>query len=447
MTAGSRTRTRSATYLTEDIVINILLWLPIASCIARFRCVCRSWRTLLSDPNFVRKILFSQKSDDQKSMQILFSGARDSSDQYYVPPLSYSVYSFETLQPIVGDLVSTLIQANGYSVVEGCCDGIFCIKETTRNSNGDFVHNILLWNPATSETKIIPACPFHPSHSSDIALSLRVDRIGFGYDPKTSDYKVVRVMVFEEGITDDDDSYDYDSSQFYHGPLPLVFTEVYSLKNNSWKTLDVTQNVVSQNTHESFVDETKYLHQQFDISRNEKCYWFREESPGILAIVSFDMSTEVFELVAFPQPVGLAHHDVDDPSNNTNSTMYHKDSWYIKSGFMLKNEVFIAAFTTRCGSCSRDTRPDDEIWVMLKYGVGESWMKLSTLPQPYYIEHLDVWKDGTYICSSYGDMSICDIVTGETIREHIQIQGTVNWDQANIFTPTQVSMSRLVNSS
>ncbi|CAN1760166.1 Putative F-box protein At3g16210 [Linum perenne] len=226
MTAGSRTRTRSATYLTEDIVINILLWLPIASCIARFRCVCRSWRTLLSDPNFVRKILFSQKSDDQKSMQILFSGARDSSDQYYVPPLSYSVYSFETLQPIVGDLVSTLIQANGYSVVEGCCDGIFCIKETTRNSNGDFVHNILLWNPATSETKIIPACPFHPSHSSDIALSLRVDRIGFGYDPKTSDYKVVRVMVFEEGITDDDDSYDYDSSQFYHGPLPLVFTEV-----------------------------------------------------------------------------------------------------------------------------------------------------------------------------------------------------------------------------
>ncbi|CAN1279147.1 hypothetical protein LINPERPRIM_LOCUS16900 [Linum perenne] len=167
------------------------------------------------------------------------------------------------------------------------------------------------------------------------------------------------------------------------------------------------------------------------------------------------MSTEAFELVTFPQPVGLprhdededVYHDVDDPSNNTNSTMYHKDSWYIKSGFMLKNEVFIAAFTTRCGSCSRDTRPDDEIWVMLKYGVGESWMKLSTLPQPYYIEHLDVWKDGTYICSSYGDMSICDIVTGETIREHIQIQGTVNWDQANIFTPTQVSMSRLVNSS
>ncbi|CAN1178925.1 hypothetical protein LINPERHAP2_LOCUS33899 [Linum perenne] len=59
----------SATYFDEDILINILQWLPIASCIARFRCVCRSWRTLLSDPIFIRKIIFSQTSDDKKKLK------------------------------------------------------------------------------------------------------------------------------------------------------------------------------------------------------------------------------------------------------------------------------------------------------------------------------------------------------------------------------------------
>ncbi|CAN1279148.1 hypothetical protein LINPERPRIM_LOCUS16901, partial [Linum perenne] len=55
-----------------------------------------------------------------------------------------------------------------------------------------------------------------------------------------------------------------------HSPAPplgpssshhLPSFSVYSLKNNSWKTLDVTQNVASQNPYETYVDETTYLHQ------------------------------------------------------------------------------------------------------------------------------------------------------------------------------------------
>ncbi|CAN1164033.1 hypothetical protein LINPERHAP1_LOCUS28929, partial [Linum perenne] len=106
-------------YLTKDIVINILLCLSIALCIARFRYVCRSWMTLLIDPNFVHKILFSQKFDNQKSMQILFSGARGN---IMFPPyliLYTRLKCFNQLQQIWSQ--RSYKQTNIQSVVEGCC--------------------------------------------------------------------------------------------------------------------------------------------------------------------------------------------------------------------------------------------------------------------------------------------------------------------------------------
>ncbi|CAN1149753.1 F-box/kelch-repeat protein At3g23880 [Linum perenne] len=437
MAAGDNTDNGGgAIYFTEDIIIQILLYLPIASCIARFRCVCRSWRSLLSDSNLIRKILFYQSSDEQKSLRILITGTRDHKTGY---DFLCSVYSYETLRPIDGELATI---EGGYLKVVGCCDGIFCMTITERNRQGEFVHNIVLWNPTTSEIKIIPPGPSHPCHSSEIALFLRADRIGFGYDPRTKDYKVVRVLEFEESMTDDDDNYDYDPAEFYHGPLPLVFSEVYSLRNDSWKTL----NVANHYLYEVFIYETIYLHQEWNTCRNEKCYWFREESPGICAIASFDMSTEEFELVTFPQPAGLPHHDenINDPYGNKNF-IDHEDAWYIKSAFMLNKGVIVATFASRCVFCGEDIVPDNEIWALLKCGVGESWTKLLAFPQWHSIRHLEVWKNGAYICE-HDHMSVFDIVTGEAIREHVEIEGTGNGLQARVFTPTRVSISQLIDS-
>ncbi|CAN1854208.1 F-box protein CPR1 [Linum perenne] len=426
----------SSTYFSEDIFINILQWLPIASCIARFRCVCRSWRILLSDPDFVRRIIFSQKSDDLKTLQILISGG---TEKFLVSPRLYSVYSYESLRPISStDQLPMEFIGDDNSIV-GCCDGIFCLNSTTRKADGNYVQKMVLWNPTTGETKIVPPGPHHPCHSFNFGLCLRSERIGFGYDPETDDYKVVRVMEFDEFFTDDEDVYDYDPAEFCNDPLPLIFTEVYSLRNDSWKTLNdvASHSLDDRPVYDVMAHKLIYLNQQWDIttSRNEKCYWFRreDESPGTCAVISFDMSTEVFELDTISYPTALMHHGKDGEICSTCSiTSYECDfAWGAESCFMLKKDVIVATFVSGRGGC--------ETWAMLKCGVVESWTRLFTWLQAGRSNQLEVWKDGAYICD---DMNVYDIANSDQpIYKHIEIEGTVSLE-ARIFTPTQVSISQ-----
>ncbi|CAN1149801.1 hypothetical protein LINPERHAP2_LOCUS17220 [Linum perenne] len=410
---GDNNNNGSSTYFSEDIFINILQWLSIASCIARFRCVCRSWRILLSDPDFIRKIIFSQKSDDLKTLQILISGG---TDKFLVSPRLYSVYSYESLRPINStDQLPMEFIGDDNSIV-GCCDGIFCLNSTTRKADGNYVQKMVLWNPTTGETKIVPP--------------------------------------------DDEGVYDYDPAEFYNGPLPLIFKEVYSLRNDSWKTLNdvASHSLDDRPVYDYTAHKLIHLNQQWDIttSRNEKCYWFRreDESPITCAVISFDMSTEVFELVTVPFPTALTHHGKDGELCNTCSTEVDECdfAWVAKSCFMLKKDVIVVTF-----ACVRGR----EIWVMLKRGVAESWTRLFTCSQLghdhelefcsqlSHIHPLEVWKDGAYICGDFYDMmNVYDIANSDQpIYKHIEIEDTICSFEARIFTPTRVSISQQVNSS
>ncbi|CAN1198585.1 F-box protein At3g07870 [Linum perenne] len=425
-----------ATYLTEDILIIILHWLPIASCIARFRCVCRSWRTLLSDPNFIRKIIVSQTSAVQKSLQVLITGSRDAEGdadwdaEEDHSPLLYSLYSYETLSPIPGyeESAAPLSMRAYFPIVVGCCGGIICLSQTEETADGRYINNIVLWNPATSESKFIPPGPSHPTLTSDVGAYPSEERIGFGYDPRTQDYKVVRVLEFRKICRHHDDA-----------------------DNDSWKTLNPSNE--HHYSRSIAYPITISVNQQLDTFRNEKCYWFRYEgSKEVCAIVSFDMSTELFERVTFPQPAGLRYHG--EGGVDPKSFM-----WCPRSCFMLKNEVLMVTFSCDCRECFK-TRYGEK-WVLLKHGVGESWTKLRAFMSSYdklrvFMSSCDIqlkegwedddiqpnfiWEDDAYICV---DKAVCDIATGEAIRE---IETELKNVQDCIFAPTRVPMSQLVDS-
>jgi F-box interacting protein len=102
-------------------------------------------------------------------------------------------------------------------------NGILCLKHGFTRTR-----QVVLWNPTTSETKVIPPSPIEnrrPDRDSWNFIH------GFGYDHVTNDYKVIQMVDYfpadlENGIWVEDRSYD-----------PLW--EIYSLKSNSWKKLDV----------------------------------------------------------------------------------------------------------------------------------------------------------------------------------------------------------------
>ncbi|XP_045802646.1 putative F-box protein At3g16210 [Trifolium pratense] len=73
----------------------------------------------------------------------------------------------------------------------------------------------ILWNPYTKEFKVIP---HNPLYYYDPYKNFDVDFLRFGYDPVKDDYKVLR-----------------------HGKLSTncLIWEIYSLRNNSWRKLDV----------------------------------------------------------------------------------------------------------------------------------------------------------------------------------------------------------------
>ncbi|CAI0547585.1 unnamed protein product [Linum tenue] len=385
-------------FLEEGIIMNILLRLPTAVCIARFRCVCRSWRILLSDPQFIYKIIFFQNLSDLKTLRILFTGAEEAFVDSHV--IYYSLHSYDTLRPISAGPNNIIVRempsfpykprhsSTMFSpMIIGCCDGIFCINEWVDNNMTD----IILWNPETSEIKCLPVClslcPF-PN-----GLEIAEEIIGFGFDPQTTDYKVVR-------------SVRYTASRTIRGREYLMHLRTLFMK---------------------------YIPQR-DAPRNERCYWFLRNKPNC-RIVSFDMSKEVFEVEkpesSLPYPVS-------------------RDSWFATESCYMLKESFVATLAYK----GRYDVPM-EVWALLKYGSVESWTKLFTFQPPFEINYyLEVWKEGTHICSpqvnrmvseddyviDYDGVYIFNPATQE-IGDRLDMQGRTWPCEAHTYTPTLVTLS------
>ncbi|CAN0826422.1 Putative F-box protein At3g16210 [Linum grandiflorum] len=226
-------------WLPVDITVEIVKRLSTAASIGRFRCVSKSWYSLLSDPNFIRKEtqLFNDHGTidgDKRARLVIIYDAFSSA----------VALSYRTLEPI--SPVLNLADLKLGQGVGGCCecDGIFCFFQR------DSASNIVLWNPTTCDYRVLPSV-------SQVLGSRGIEKInvGFGYDPLTNDYKVVALVEFASGGgLDDLDAY----------KPPSVY--LYSLRNNSWKALcdfgDAYINVLLE------VFQSRYSSAKIEI-----CYW------------------------------------------------------------------------------------------------------------------------------------------------------------------------------
>ena len=156
-------------YLSEEVVLEILHRLPVKS-LLRFRCVSKSWNSLITTPSFINSHLSYNSSNSNKLI------------------VRYCVYPFVEAYKLIDDTIdssSDQIQHIDFPLTSGGRDhflligsvnGLFCLYELER---------YVIWNPSIRKFITLP---------KPCITVKTLSHNGFGFDPRTNDYKVVRIL-------------------------------------------------------------------------------------------------------------------------------------------------------------------------------------------------------------------------------------------------------------
>ncbi|XP_062002254.1 F-box/kelch-repeat protein At3g06240-like [Rosa rugosa] len=331
--------------LSEEMVGQFLSRLP-PKALMRFKCIHKSWYNLITSPSFIAKNLSNSKNNKFASTtRILFKRTvlkdiKDKNEIFYVlrdnnndrRDIFLSLLDLcndndgddQNLHSVVDDLIVPLpFSICPFSLqIAGHCDGLICLVNIVNEE-------VALCNPAIKEFKFLPRSSLllprrHPE--DDDGIESDVNAVGFGYDSKTQDYKIVRVITYITGIA-------------YTLPSKA---EVYTLSSHSWREIKIDK--------ECHVFWTP----SFEIHFRGIYYWsaLTYPTPGAdkEAIFAFDMSEETFEEI--PIPDGICARD-----------------GIIKFLAVWKESVALI-------SCKGDGPKSFDIWVMDdSSGIKGSWTK------------------------------------------------------------------------
>ncbi|KAL3726866.1 hypothetical protein ACJRO7_031723 [Eucalyptus globulus] len=247
-------------YIPEEIVVEILLRLP-AKWLVRCKCVCKQWRSLISDRAFAKRHLQKLKEGDLiPSQRIIMDGS--------IKPLK--TVDYEALDG-GGMVVPHGIEPLRKSRIVGSCNGLVCLIRPS---------NFVIYNPTTREF-----IEFSGSHFVDEAALFRASYetfYGFGYDSQSDDYKIAVVVGDVVGVEN-------------------CKVAIFSLKSSCWRMIEVP----FQEEYIECVCPVVYwkgaLHWLFYA-------WNKKAKPKIKGkpkIMSFDLSEERFHQVLPVPQVGL----------------------------------------------------------------------------------------------------------------------------------------------
>ncbi|AET00359.1 F-box protein interaction domain protein [Medicago truncatula] len=255
------TRKKVRKYISDDITSCILSKLPLKSS-KRFKCVCKPWSLLFQNSYFIimyRNNLTSTSSNNHYDDTYLVLHG-EPTDEYHIPCEFYLLSGERFKNKVKIDWPPPFQENDRHIYILGSV-----------NINGIFV----------SKEKLMCVLP---SRIPWYVLQ------GFGYDCATNDYKVVQFVDYLPLVEDnivEDDSYINDRSSYE------TFWEIYSLRSNCWRKLDVCI-------------PNCYLYtfkRGIGLYTNGVCHWCArtDDSDNFEeCLVSFDFSNEV--LITTPTP-------------------------------------------------------------------------------------------------------------------------------------------------
>ncbi|XP_026428684.1 F-box/kelch-repeat protein At3g23880-like [Papaver somniferum] len=322
-----------------EIFLEILLKLPVKSTFV-CKCVCKAWFSLISDPSFVKSHLNltiqRKKSnlilrgiDQSRSYDcsVIYSVSHNSLQSLLSADKEFLEYAVEMDYPFKSLYISVKLM--------GCCDGLVCL------------------------------C-----------------MIGFGYDSKSEDYKVVT------------------------GNNSVV--EVYSLKLNSWRIIENASYIFPNRVVGIFI--------------NGDLHWLAQTQDCSPVVVSLDIGDQIFKEIQLP---------------NEHSMNKNDDDRHISMTLGMLERCFCILFNV--------TNAHSEVWVMRDYGVGGSWTKRYSINNErimnYYLAHL-MWSfSGELLFGIYSSDEIAiiyDLING-SVRK-LNMPSLTQFDQEGCYYESLVSL-------
>ncbi|KAL5075195.1 hypothetical protein RYX36_014179 [Vicia faba] len=168
---------RNPTTLPFELVEEILCRLPV-KLLLQLQCLCKSWKSLISNRKFAKKHLQMSQVCQQHHHLLLSTRSQSGEPLWHSPiPSFFNNLSNSTI---------TLIQLNcpiyGNYLEVFSCDGILCLT-----SNADFA---VLWNPSIRRFNRLPPLETQWENNSYSFEEVRC-LYSFGYDHANDVYKVV----------------------------------------------------------------------------------------------------------------------------------------------------------------------------------------------------------------------------------------------------------------
>ncbi|XP_049407834.1 F-box/kelch-repeat protein At3g23880-like [Solanum stenotomum] len=292
--------------LPPELNTDILLRLPVSS-VLKIRTVSKSCLAFTSTPEFIKahlsvsanhKLLLSFSPNfnlkECSVASLLYSSVLDTSD------LDYPMKTY-------------------FWFIVGSVNGLICLSNRA--------NELYLWNPSIRKHKKLPNFTFKFRDAAQFIY-------GFGYDVFHDDYKVVACI-------------------YLRGSLPLFgdYVKIYSLKDDSWRSINFPRDWVKSFNCGKFV--------------NGKLNWaYRSYCTGPFwrkgwNIISLDLADEKWEKVETP--------------------CYSKEDGVFELG-VLENNLSVIRNGNYEGT-------DLDVWVMKEYGVKESWIKMFTFQYPHPHPH------------------------------------------------------------
>nr|CAD56660.1 S locus F-box (SLF)-S4D protein [Antirrhinum hispanicum] len=334
--------------IPEDILKEILVWLPVKSLI-RLKCASKHLDMLIKSQAFITSHMIKQRRND--GMLLV---------RRILPPSTYNdVFSFHDvnspeLEEVLPKLPITLLSnpdeaSFNPNIVDvlGPCNGIVCITGQ---------EDIILCNPALREFRKLPSAPIS---CRPPCYSIRTGG-GFG-STCTNNFKVILMNTLYTARVDG-----RDAQHRIH---------LYNSNNDSWREINDF----------AIVMPVVFSYQCSELFFKGACHWngrtSGETTPDV--ILTFDVSTEVFG--QFEHPSGF------------------KLCTGLQHNFMILNECFasVRSEVVRCLI---------EVWVMKEYGIKQSWTKKFVIgPHEIGCPFL-FWRNNEELLGDNGDGQLASFV-------------------------------------